>query len=151
MNNRQLMLAAISNGLEDDATTGAALDAIREESGCSLLAAVVEVARVWKAARDDRDISEARTSLSPSSAIRELLTESILAECHGLPPGATAYIVVVGGPVGPGMDSRPSVTDDTADGAFIVSVGALWVKREASRILLERDRAARRPRSRRSR
>ena len=151
MSNSELMLAAISNGLEDDGTTAAALDAIREESTCSLLSAVLEVARVWKAARDSRDIVEARRHIAPDSPVRAALNRSILAECADVPSGASVTLIIVEGDRWPISSHGEVSISNGATVGYLVSVGALWVKREASRLMLERERAARRPRSRRAR
>lgn len=150
MTNTELLSAALTNGLDDDGTTAAALDAIREESGCSLLAAVLEVARVWRAARDARDLTEASVHLAADSPIHHALTQAILMECHELPPGILATIVAVDG------SDRPRATWSEVDleagtpALAAVTVGAQWVKREASRLMLEAQRDAFRPRRRRS-
>lgn len=151
MTNSELMLNAITNGLEDDGTTAAALDAIREESDCSLLAAVLEVARVYRAARDSRDIKEAMGYLAKGSPLRVELERSITFECSAIVDGAYLTIALENG------DQWPRAVDTSlfADGEWVrcfhVTVGALWVKREASRLMVEREREANRPRRRRSR
>jgi len=151
VNNSELMLAAVTSGLTDDATTAAALDAIREESGCTLLQAALEVARVWNAARAARDITEATKYLTDESPIKNDLQQLAAAECFDVRVGAYLTFGVVEGHSGP-------VAVDTslfADGEWVpmahVTVGALWVKRVASRLLVEYERKANRPRRRRSR
>lgn len=151
MSNTELMLAAISNGLDDDGTTSAALDAIREESGCNLLAAVLEVARVHNAARANIDIAEATKHLAVGSPVRADLTRSILGECPNVPSGATALILIVAG------DRWPTASREAASYArrptvsYVVSVGALFVKREASRLMLEYQRRGQKSRKGRQR
>lgn len=150
MTNTELMLVAITSGLEDDGTTAAALDAIREESGCTLLGAVLEVARVWHAARKKRDLAEATSYLAKDSTIKADLEQEIAAECPNVSVGAYITIITEEG------DHWPRAVDTSlfADGAWVrsfhISVGALWVKRVANRLMLERERAARRPRRRHS-
>lgn len=151
MNCHQLILNCISGGMHNDATVSAALDAIREESGCTLLAAVLEVARVYRAAKDAREITEATAHLADTSPICRLLKESIESNCLNLPEGAYCTVSVVAG------DQFPTAVDNSIDsGVYTVvlaaiTVGAYWVKREASRIMLEIERDGRRPRTRRSR
>lgn len=146
----ELMLSALSKGLEDDGTTAAALDAIREESGCSLLAAVLEVARVHRANRDSLDVTEATKHLDVRSAIRRELTEAILGNALNVPDGAFTTITIVPG------EKPPVATDNSIDNGMYttvlasVSVGALWVKRIANSLMIERRRRARQARSRRS-
>lgn len=150
MTSSQLMLASIANGLEDDATAAAALDAIREESGCSLLEAVLEVARVHNATRDARDIAEAIKYLTEESAIRDDLKVYVHANAYNAPPDAFTTITVVAG------DKPPCTVTARRESAWqgsllaTVTVGALWVKREASRLMLQEQRRANRPSRRRS-
>lgn len=150
MTNSELMHAAMHGGLDDDATTAAALDAIREESGCSLLAAVMEVARVWNAIRDARDHTEATMHLSEKSPIRHALNQSILAECHNVPPGALSTVVVIEGDQFPRAELYDAGTPMYELQTATVTVGALWVKREASRLQVEHQRDTDRRRRRRS-
>lgn len=149
MTNSELTLAALTNGLEDDGTTAAALDAIREESGCSLLAAVLEVARVHRATHDTRDIKAATSHLDADSPIRTALHRAILDECIDIRPGDGAMVLVVAG------DARPAASREdvsgTRPGTFIVSVGARWALREASRLLIELHRKQARVRRRKPR
>ena len=142
MNSQQLMLNAINGGLEDDATTSAALDAIREESNCSLLAAVLEVARVWKAARDAREHTDAVKLLAEDSPYRDELQRSILAECLNVPEGTSATIVTVEGDQWPHAVLTPDWTAHGHPPVATVTVGAVWVKREATSIQIERERVA---------
>lgn len=144
----ELMLQAVTDGLGDDATTAAALDAIREESGCSLLAAVLEVARVHAAAHDARTITEASTYLDNSSPVRSELRASIYAECINLPSSAYTTIVVTAGSRSPvaTVNYEESYPDFIQMAA--ITVGALWVKRETSRLLVLRERGKRKGRTR---
>ena len=150
MSNSELMLAAVTNGLTDDATASAALDAIREESGCTLLAAVLELARVYNSAADARDMQEATALLNKDGSIRHELNQSILSECPEIRPTDTALILVVDGDRWPIASKRAAADYVTGITGHIVSVGARWVKREASRLMLERERRANRARRRRS-
>jgi hypothetical protein len=151
VNNSELMLRAVTNGLDDDATISAALDAIREESGCTLLAAVLELARVWHSCRAARDITEATAHLAEGSELKAELEQNIAAECPDVRPGTYLSFAVCEGELWP----RSVDNSLFADGVWVrmahITVGALWVKREASRIMVERERKARRPRTRRAR
>lgn len=141
VNSQELLLNAITNGLEDDGTTSAALDAIREESGCSLLAAVLEVARVHRAARSARDITEATGYLADGSAIKDHLTKLVEDNCLNLPDDALVTVTVVEG------DAPPIGQFNVGDNGIYpyplasITVGALWVKRAANRIMVEQERA----------
>jgi len=150
VSNSEIILDQLTNGNHDDNTAAAALDALREDCGLSLLAAVIEVAKAYHTGRTARDIAEANGYLSLDSPVRNALKEAIEFNCLNLPEGAYATTTVVDG------DQPPSAVDNSIDsGTHVVAlasvtVGALWVKREANRIMLERERAARRPRRRRS-
>lgn len=150
MTGSKLMKAALAAGRHDDATIAAALDVLREEDGCTLLSAVLEVARIHQAMHDSRDIAAAHEQLAPASPIRAALRRAIVDECLDLQPGIEAMVVVVPGDRCPTASrSTPQLLVDAAN-MPIVSVGAIWVKRVASRLQLIREREARRPRRRRS-
>lgn len=151
MTNSELMLAAITNGDTSDAATVAALDALREDSGCCLFAAVLEVARTWNTAADARDMKEATGYLNTAGPIQHELNQSVLRECPDIPPASSALILVVDGDRWPIASKRAALDLNNGRDSYIVSVGARWVKREASRLMLEHQRAANRPRRRRSR
>jgi len=145
------MKAALAAGQHDDATVAAALDVLREEDGCSLLEAVLEVARIHRAVIDAKDMVEARKHLATGSPIKRELHQSILAQCLIVPAGGTTMLLIVDGDSPPQAANRDDDGSTFALGSYLVSVGASWVKREASRLQLEQERSARRPRSRRSR
>lgn len=150
MKDSEMMLAAIANGDDADTTVSAALDALREQNEVSLLVAVLEVARVWKAARDSRDMAEATKHLAVGSPVRTDLTRSILSECPNVPAGADALILVVDGDRWPNASREPARVSRRPGQTYSVAVGALWVKREASRLIQEREQRRNRFRGRRS-
>lgn len=149
MTDSQLILATITSGVQDDATTAAALDAIREESGGTLLSAVLEVARAWHAGRNARDLAEANTYLAADSTLREALVQATALECHNVTEGAHITLVVEEG------DRRPEAIDTSlfADGVWMgmyhVRVGALWIKRVANRLMIEQEQPPKAVRRRR--
>lgn len=151
MTNSNLMLAALTAGLADDGTTSAALDAIREESGCTLLAAVLEVARVWNSARANAELREAAGLLADKGPFGEALKQAIAAECPNISPGAYLTIVPEAGDMWPRAIDTSLFADGDWVRAFHVSVGARWIKREASRLQVEQDRDVKPTRKRRSR
>lgn len=150
MTSSELMLSAIANGQHDDTTVSAALDALRERDGWTLLGAVCEVARVWQAFADSRDITEAVQLLGLASPVRAALRRAVVDECVDLPSGVETMVVVVEGDRCPSSSRDRGTNHTESPDTYIVSVGALWVKRVASRLQLEREREARRPRRRRS-
>lgn len=140
MTSQELLLQAITNGLEDDGTTSAALDAIREESGCTLLAAVLEVARVHSASKAARTLTEATSFLAEGSPIRDELRASIQAECADVPTRAFFVVVVENGDQWPRSVRNSQFSDGEWVYGWQISVGAEWVKREANSIMIQRER-----------
>lgn len=139
MTNSQHILARLQKGHTDDGCVSAALDAIREERGCTYLDAVLEVAAVWNAVVVRGELSDAALYLSDRGPVGEALKQAIAAECMNVPAGAMLTIVPEAG------DQWPRAIDTSlfADGewlrAFHINVGARWVKRVASRIQVEQQ------------
>lgn len=151
MTGSKLMKAALAAGQEDDATIAAALDVLREEDGCSLLEAVLEVSRIHQKMSDAKDMAEARSYLAPTSAIRDALNLSILENCVGLRPDASPLLLIVDGSSAPQAARRHDDGSLLTYSTVLVSVGASWVKREASRIIQEREKHKGNGKGRRSR
>lgn len=151
MTNSELMLRAITDGLTDDGTTAAALDAIREESGCTLLVAVLEVARVHQSVRAAREMVEATRHLAENSPISSELRGCIIDSALNPVDGALVTVVVIDG------DQWPTTADNSLDSGSCtillasITVGALWVLRAAETIQQLRKRRAEARRRRRSR
>lgn len=141
---------AIIAGATDDGTISAALDAFREDTGCTLLAAVLEVAAVWRCACEAAELREAVGYLAHGSALREALVQSAAAECPEIPAGTPVTVVAIEG----GQPPVGRVTLDwTSPGhplSATVTVGALWIKREASLLMVELATQSNRRRRRRS-
>lgn len=131
MSNKQLMLAAINDGLTDDATASAALDAIVEESGCPLLHAILEVARVWHAGVDAREIAQAVKLLDKTSDIRHALVAALAAECSSVPDGARIDVNVVAGSQWPEGHDTSLMFPDGSYLAGTITVGARWILHRA--------------------
>lgn len=150
MNNSELILARITRDDHADHTICAALDALREEGGFSMLDAVLAVGAAYHAGRNARDIAEASAYLAEDSAIKNHLTEVIRNNALNLPDGAYTTISVIEGNAPPLAhdNSLDAITHTVALAA--ITVGALWVKRVASQIMVEQERAAGKPKRRRS-
>lgn len=150
MNNSQSLLAAIDRGQLDDATVSAALDAIREDRACSVLEAVLTVATAWRTTQDAHELFEATGYMSANSPLREELAQLAAAECVDVDAGTAVSVIVVEG------DQRPvtnAIGSDGYEGNILnvsIIVGARWVKREACRLMIERERAKHQPRTRRA-
>jgi hypothetical protein len=145
VNDARNLLSQIQARRVPDDLVARCLDALREIEGMSYIDAVLEVARAHKASEDAGDLVEANKHLQKGSPIREALEQSIIAECPDVRCDAFVSIIVTEG------DGWPVARDVSVeqDGhwlyPYLLSVGALWVKREASRLLIERERSMNRP------
>lgn len=131
MTNSELMHAAFVAGVTDDAHTSGWLDAIRDESGCTLMAAVLEVARVWNALAESRELAQATALMAKGSEWKDTLLSAAMAECD-IPTGAAVTVFTVAGNQWPRYTDHSIFTDgDWAVGGTL-TVGARWLLNEQS-------------------
>lgn len=142
MTDYTLILNALADGATDDATVAAALDCYREQTGCTLIDAVIEVARVHFAGTGGREIAAAQAHLDQASPIWRPLRRAVTRACANLPDGTFSWIMVTDGDDAP----RASLSLDGGTGPpyeiACVLVGARWVLREADIITARRKRRA---------
>lgn len=146
MKNSTLMLAAIHDGEADDPTVSAALDALREEDGHSLIAAVLEVARVHTAHENAKQMARAAMMLRSGSPIRSALRSLIVVECPGADEDAGCTITLVEGTRWPHLAGERLDLPAPSSNRQQITVGAAWVvdRGELIRANLTRARAQRR-------
>lgn len=134
MTDYETILAALAEGTQDDATVAAALDCYQEQCNCTLLAAVIEVARVVTAHRDAKEMATAQAHLDRASPICRALRLRVMRQCLNIADGMYTWILVTAG------EERPLATVSLDSGshhqaeAGCILVGARWVIREAERI-----------------
>lgn len=151
MRNSDSLLAAITSGDVTEDTISAALDSLREDRDCTLLAAVLEVANAYTAAKSAEEISEAQTSLLEGGPVWRALRLSIMRACLNLSADTFSWIMVTAG--GDQPLANFSIDNGTTPVGQIacVLVGARWVLRERDRLMKKRDQRLERDRRRRSR
>lgn len=151
MTNSDQILTLISSSVHDDTTIAAALDALREDTGCDLLGAVLNVAHTWNAGCLARQIAAAAKALRSGSPIRSALMAVIVAECPLADEDGSALVTIVTGDVWPHLLGGPIPSARHGRINQHIGVGALWVNGRAAVIRSNLRKAARAARRRRSR
>jgi len=125
--NSTLMLAAVHDGENDDGAISAALDALRTDNGLTLLAAVLEVARVHKAHTDAKEMATAAEMVRSGSALRKPLHRLIVAECPGAEEDGNCTVMLVEGDRWPYLVGCRHDLPLTSYRRQHIAVGAGWI------------------------
>ena len=126
MTNCDIMAQAILNGDCDDATVSAYLDALREEHGYSLIAAVGVVAGARQEYLDAKDVRDARQLLDEATGWSEAILDALASEL-GREAFLPSDIEIQPGDDGPEIVQVhvPGVVPEYPD--EIITVGAVWI------------------------